>query len=164
MNASKSTHMIFTTWNVAETQIVIDNESILITNKMTLKTRVTVNRKQTVPYLQKINWLLSYKSALTLNSKILLYKVAAILISIYGIQLLGCAKKYNFDIIQRSQNKVLREVAATPWCISETLHKELRIKYVRDYTLNSMPNHNSRQQQHPKKLVIKLINTEDNTR
>ena len=72
MNASKSTHMIFTTWNVAKTQIVINNESIPITNKMTLKARVTVNRKQMVPNLQKINWLLSYKSALTLNNKILL--------------------------------------------------------------------------------------------
>ena len=36
MNASKSTHMLFTTWNVAKTQIVINNESIPITNKMTL--------------------------------------------------------------------------------------------------------------------------------
>ena len=31
-------------------------------------------------------------------------------------------------------------------------------------TLNSMPKHNSRQQQHPNKLVIKLLNTEDSTR
>ena len=51
---------------------------------MTLKARVTVNRKQMVSNLQKINSLLSYKSALTLNNKILLYKVAAIPISIYG--------------------------------------------------------------------------------
>ena len=62
MNASKSTHMNFTTWNVAKTQIVINSEMILTTNnvsylgmhldrRMTLKGHVTANRKQMDPKL-----------------------------------------------------------------------------------------------------------------
>ena len=62
MNASKSTHMNFTTWNIAETQIVINSEMILTTNdvsylgmhldrRMTLKAHVTANIKRMDPKL-----------------------------------------------------------------------------------------------------------------
>ena len=62
MNASKSTHMNFTTWNIAKTKIVINSEMILTTNnvsclgmhldrRITLKAHVTANIKRMDPKL-----------------------------------------------------------------------------------------------------------------
>ena len=72
----------------------------------------------------------------------------------------GCAKKSNVDIILRSQNKALRNIAAAPSYVSnETLHKDLNIKYVRDYIKQYSKTHNNRLQQHQ---ANKLLNTENN--
>ena len=74
----------------------------------------------------------------------------------------GCAKKSNVDIILRSQNKAHRNIGATPWYANnETLHKDLHIKYVRDYIKQYAKTHNNRLQQRLN-LANKLLNTENN--
>ena len=79
------------------------------------------------------------------------------------IQLRQCAKKYNVDIIHRSQNKALREVAGTPWYISnETLHKELPVKYVYNY-IKQYAKIRKQTTEAPQQ-TNKLHNTEGNTR
>ena len=79
------------------------------------------------------------------------------------IQLWECAKKYNVDIIHRSQNKALREVAGTPWYISnETLHKELPVKYVHNYIKQYAKI--QKQTTAAPQQTNKLLNTEGNTR
>jgi hypothetical protein len=40
----------------------------------------------------------------------------------YGIQLWGCTKQSNADIIQRFQNKVLRNIVNAPWYIRNADH------------------------------------------
>ena len=92
----------------------------------------------------------------------LLCKVAVIHICIYGIQLWECAKKYNVDIIHRSQNKAPREVG-NPWYISnETLHKELPVKYVHNYI--KQYDKIQKQTTAVPQQTNKLLNTEGNTR
>ena len=51
----------------------------------------------------------------------------------YGIQLWGCAKPSDTQIIQRIQSKTLRIVFNAPWYVSiKTLHKDSRIPFVED--------------------------------
>ena len=46
----------------------------------------------------------------------------------YGIQLWGRTKQSNIDIIQRFQNKVLRNMVNAPWYIrNNDLHKDLKV-------------------------------------
>lgn len=54
-----------------------------------------------------MNWLLRYKSALTLGNKLQLYKIVMMPIWAYGIRQYGYAKQSNIDIIRSSQSKEL---------------------------------------------------------
>ena len=89
MNVSKLTPIIFTIRHVANAQIIINNESIPTINnvkylgmhldiRMAWKAHSTAKRKQIDLKLRKMNWLVGYKSPLTLNNKMLLYKVVII--------------------------------------------------------------------------------------
>ncbi|KAK2578298.1 hypothetical protein KPH14_011920 [Odynerus spinipes] len=172
MNASKSTYVIFTTRRVTNTYVTIDNEIIPtadeakylgmhLDKKLTWKAHLTAKRKQIDLKLRKLYWLLGYKSPLSLHNKLLLYKTAIIPIWTYGIQLWGCAKKSNIDIIQRSHNKALRTITAAPWFVSNaTLHNDLRIGYVNDYVKQYANSHCKRLQQHTNRLTTNLLNTE----
>lgn len=49
----------------------------------------------------------------------------------YNIQLWGCTKRSNINIIQPFQNKLLRNIEGAPWYIrNDELHKDLKMKYV----------------------------------
>lgn len=49
------------------------------------------------------------------------------------MQLWGCAKKSNINIIQRCQNKILRGIVNAPWYIRDKdLHRDLGIPIVED--------------------------------
>ena len=51
----------------------------------------------------------------------------------YGIQLWGCASASNIEIIQRFQNKVLRNIVNAPWYIRNSdLHRDLGVEMVAD--------------------------------
>jgi hypothetical protein len=57
---------------------------------------------------RKMYWLLGRRSELSMYNKLFLYKQVLRSVWTYGVQLWGCARKCNIDIIQRYQNKVLR--------------------------------------------------------
>jgi len=47
------------------------------------------------------------------------------------LQLWGCTKQSNIDIIQRFQNKVLRSIVDAPWYIrNANLHRDLQMEMV----------------------------------
>jgi hypothetical protein len=61
----------------------------------------------------------------------MLYKQILKHVWTYGIQLWGCTKQSNIDIIQRFQNKVLRNIVDVRWYIRNTdLHRDLRMDMV----------------------------------
>lgn len=96
----------------------------------TWKHHLTAKRKQADLKVKKLYSILGRKSRLNLHNKFLLYRVAIIRIWSYGIQVRGCAKKLNIDIIQ---NKALRTITSAPWYVNnETIHKNLRVKYIRE--------------------------------
>jgi hypothetical protein len=101
------------------TQLPVKNEvkclGLILDQKLTWRPHITA--KKTPINLQlrlQMNWLIGRKSKLTIENNLLLYK--AIIKSIWskGIQLWGCAKPSNTQIIQRVQSKIRRMVFNAP--------------------------------------------------
>jgi len=61
-----------------------------------------------------VYWLVGRRSALSIQNKLMLYTQILKPVWTYGIQLWGCTKQSNTDIIQRFQNKVLRNIVGAP--------------------------------------------------
>lgn len=72
-------------------------------------------------------------STLSLHNKILVYKRIFKPVWTYGIQLWGCTRQSNINIIQRFQNKVLRNIADVPCYVrNKDLHRDLGVETVND--------------------------------
>ncbi|PNF24647.1 hypothetical protein B7P43_G18252 [Cryptotermes secundus] len=105
------------------------------------------------------------RSKLSLENKILIYKTVIIPIWTYGIELWGCACKSNTNIIQRSQSKILRMLVDAPWYVSnETLHKDLKLKFVKDIILDRSRQHMSKIETHENELLQPLREPTNNRR
>jgi hypothetical protein len=66
------------------------------------------------------------RSALSIHNKLMLYKQILKPVWTYG-----CTKQSNIDIIQRSQNKILRNIVDAPWYIRNAdRHKDLQMEMV----------------------------------
>jgi hypothetical protein len=64
-------------------------------------------------------------------NKLMLYKQILKPVWAYGIQLWGCTKQSNTDIIHRFQNKVLRNIFDAPWYIRNAdPHRDLQMEMV----------------------------------
>jgi hypothetical protein len=76
-------------------------------------------------------WLIGRNSSLSIHNKLLLYKQILKPFWTYGIQLWGCTKQSNVDIIQRFQNKVLRNIVKAPWYVrNNDLHGDPEVDVV----------------------------------
>lgn len=126
--------------------------------RLTWKKHITSKRKELDLKLQKYSWLLGRRSPLSLSNKILLYKTCLIPIWSYGIQLWGCARTSNIEIIQRFQDETLRLVVKAEWfIINRTLNTDLKIPWVKDVIHASAQRYLSRLRVHPSPLVTHLI-------
>ena len=76
-----------------------------------------------------MNWLSGRRSALSMHNKQMLYKQILKPVWTYGIQLWGCTKQSNIDIIQRFKNKVPRNIVDAPWYIrNANLRRDLQME------------------------------------
>jgi hypothetical protein len=99
--------------------------------KLRWKAHVKKKREELGLKYKKMYWITRRRSALSIHNKLMLYKQILKLVRTYGIQLWGCTKQSNIDIIQRFQNKVLRNIAGAPWYIRNTdLHRDLQMEMV----------------------------------
>jgi hypothetical protein len=98
-----------------------------------LRWKVHVKRKREelgIKYRQ-MYWLLGTRSTLPLRNKLVLYTQILKPVWTYGIQLWGCATQSTTSVIQRFQNKVLRDIVNAPWYIRNTdLHRDLNMEMV----------------------------------
>ena len=79
----------------------------------------------------KLNRLIGRRSHLSVYNKLLIYKQVLKPVWSYGIQLWGCTRKSDIEIIQRFKNKVLRGIVNCPWYIRmPDLHRDLGVEYV----------------------------------
>jgi len=78
----------------------------------------------------------------------------------YGVQLWGCTHRSNRDIIQRTQNKVLRIITnAYRFVTNEEIHKDLKIKKVEEITREFALKHEMRLLAHPNVEATQLLET-----
>jgi hypothetical protein len=104
--------------------------------------------------LREMSWFMNRISKLSLKNKLLLYKSIIKPIWTYGVQLWGCTKPSNTQIIQRLQSKVLRTISSAPWYVSNLrLHIDLQVPYVTDEIRRLSLLYNQRLQGHNSKLI-----------
>ena len=126
LNETKSVHIDFTNKRITYKPVYINKQRIPHANTakylgMTLDTKLRWNahvkkkRDELGFKYKKMDYLIGRHSSLSINNKLLLYKQVLKPVWTYGIQLWGCTKPSNVNIIQRFQNKVLREIVNAPW-------------------------------------------------
>ena len=80
---------------------------------------------------KKMYWLIGKNASLSLHNKLLFYKQILKPIWTYDIQIWGCTKQRNIDIIQRFQNKVIRNMVNALWNIRNNDHdRDLQVNVV----------------------------------
>jgi len=115
----------------------------------------------TGPKIQKMYWLIGRNSSLSLHNKLIIYKQILKPVWTYGIQLWGCTKQSNINIIQRFQNKVLRHMVNAPWYArNNDLHRDLQVDVVTSEIQRFAQKHEGRLHHHKNTEAIQLL---DNT-
>lgn len=168
VNESKSVHMTFTTRTTSCPPVAMNNQllpqddkvrylGIHLDRKLNWKHHITTKRIQLKLKYNKMFWLLGPKSKLSIENKIILYKMVLKPVWTYGIELWGCAKPSNINIIQRFQSKTLRSMLGAPFYVSnKTIHDDLNIQFVIDVIKNRPLNYQKRIQNHENPLVQDL--------
>ena len=79
-----------------------------------------------------------------------------------GHTTVGCTKQSNTDIIQRFQNKVLRNVVDAPWYIRNAdLYRELRMEMVTNETGKFLKKHEESLLRHVNFEAIQLLDNSE---
>ena len=143
INENKSSHIIFTLRKQSCPQVSINNIPIpnkdsvryldmILDRRMTWKRRIVDKSKQLKLKFKKFYWLFGRFSNLSVQNKIMLYKVTLKHVWSYGIQLWGTASNFNIEILQRFQSKTLRSLIDASWYatnIATFRYLQLKKKY-----------------------------------
>jgi len=123
------------------------------------------SRKQLDRKTREICWLIGKHSPLSLENKLLIYKIVLKPVWTYGIELWGCATKSNVAVIQRYQSKLLRTITNAPWYVSnQTTHSDLHIQHVRTVFRERTATHHTTLDSHPNPLMEPLVHPPNNRR
>lgn len=171
LNESKSVHVDFTNKRINYKPIFINDKQIPYANtakylgmtldsKLRWKAHVKKKREELGLKYRKMHWLIGRKSELSIYNKLLLYKQIIKPIWTYGIQLWGCTKKSNINIIQQFQNKVLRSIVNAPWYIrNDDLHRDLQVEHVTTVVQKFAESHKQRLLHHVNEEAVQLLDT-----
>jgi hypothetical protein len=114
-------------------------------------------RKQLGLSPTKIYWLLGRKSKLSINNKLLIYKVILKPIWTYGIQFWGTTTNSNIAILEHFQSQVLRLIVDAPWYVSNSIIlNDLQVPTVKEEISRFSSYYNVRISVHPNELIASL--------
>lgn len=176
LNESKSVHVDFTNKSAQNIPIRINDTQIPIANtakylgihldaRLRWKVHVKKKREELGLRYKKMYWLLGRNSKLSMYNKLLLYKQILKPVWMYGAQLWGCASKSNILVIQRFQNKVLRNIVDAPWYIRNSdIHRDLNVDTVDQAISIAARSHEQRLLHHVNVEAIQLLDNADITR
>jgi hypothetical protein len=103
-------------------------------------------------------WLLGRRSTLSLRNKLVLYTQILKPVWTYGIELWRCAAQITILVIQRFQNKVLRDIVNALWYITNTdLHRDLNMEMDTATIRRFARKHEARLHQHVNVEEIQLL-------
>lgn len=175
-NETKSTHVTFTMKKDTCPPVTLNNHPLPqeteakylgmhLDRRLTWKKHIFTKRKQLGLKLTKMYWLIGRQSKLTLENKVLLYKTILKPIWTYGIQLWGTASNSNIEILQRFQNKVLRNIVNAPWYVPNwVIQSDLKMVSVRDEIKTYSQKYANRLSAHPNELAVNLLNIQNDVR
>jgi len=104
-------------------------------------------------------------SQLSLENKLLVYKVILKPVWTYGIQLWGTASNSDLEILERFQSKVLRIITDVPWYMPNTIIKhDLKIPTVKQEARKYSANYRKWLDAHPNNLANTLFQEQLGTR
>jgi hypothetical protein len=102
-------------------------------------------------------WLLGRKSKLSINNKLLTYKVILKPLWTYAIQPWGTKSNSNIEILERFQSKVLRLIVDAPWYVSNSvIRKDLQIPTVKEEISQFSSHYDVRVSVNPNELIASL--------
>lgn len=174
LNESKSVHINFTNKKISSIPaITLNGVTVPYANtakylgmtldaKLRWKVHVKKKRNELDSKYREIYWLLERGSKVSTQNKILIYNQILKPVWTYGIQLWGCAKTSNINIIQTWQNKVLRNIVNAPWYVrNNDLHRDLGIAKINSEIKKHAAKHELRLQQHTNVEATKLLDREN---
>lgn len=176
LNESKSVHINFTNKKIEYIPVNLNNKLIPYSNtakylgitldaKLRWKAHVKKKREELGIKYRKMYWLIGRNSTLSLHNKLLLYKQILKPVWTYGIQLWGCTKQTNIKIIQRFQNKVLRNIVNAPWyCRNSDILRDLDMETVANTIKRFAKSHEERLHQHVNIEALQLLDNTELTR
>jgi hypothetical protein len=141
LNEDKSTHVNFTNRRCHRIPIIMNGKTIphsqtakylgmTLDAKLRWKVQIKKKREELGLKYKQMYWLMGRRSALSTHNKLMLYKQILKPVWTYGIQLWGCTKPSNTAIIQRFQNKVLRNIVDAP-CYVRKADLHINVKWKR---------------------------------
>lgn len=173
LNEQKSVHVNFTNQNMINPPSLVingtlapheNNAKYLGINsdvKLRWKHHIKKKREELDLRYKKYYWLLGRKSQLSIHNKILVYKQIFKPVWLYGSQLWGCSKDSNIEIIQKFQNKVLRNIVNAPWYTrNKDIHRDLNIPLVVDEIKKMAAKHEERLHHHPNAEALQLLDNQ----
>jgi hypothetical protein len=138
---------------------------IHLDRRLTWREHITTKRKQLDLKLRNLYWIIGRKSQLSLENKLLVYKVILKPVRTYGIQLWGTASNSNLEILERFQSKVLRIITDAPQYVPNTIIKrELQIPTVKQEARRYSANCRKRLDTDPNNLANTLFKDQFGTR
>jgi hypothetical protein len=175
-NEAKSVQVTFTLNKMTCLPVTLNNEhlpqadevrylGIHLDRRHTWRKHVTTKRKQLDLKLRNLYWLIGRKSQLSLENKLLVYKVILKPVWTYGIQLWGTAWNSNLEILERFQSKVLRIITDAPWYVpNSVIKRDLQITTVKQEARKYSTNYQKRLDAHPNNLANALLQEQLGTR
>lgn len=169
VNATKSAHITFSLRKEATPTINLNRIpipqvdcvkylGIHMDKRLTWGAHVKAKRNQLNLKTKKMYWLLGYKSELSTENKLLLYKALLKPIWTYGLELWGSASNSNVEIIQRYQSKTLRMIMKAPWYITnKNIHSDVNMKTVAEEIKSRSSKYLARLHNHVNVLAITLL-------
>ncbi|CAD6229611.1 GSCOCG00012115001-RA-CDS [Cotesia congregata] len=132
--------------------------------RLTWAKHIKTKRKE-MELKTRLYWLLGKKSKLSLNNKLNIYKIILKPIWTYGIQLWGTASNSNLEILQRFQNKTIRNIVNAPWYVSNAIiSRDLSIPTIKEEIMRLSVKYEGRLENHPNPIATELLNKETTRR
>ena len=128
-------------------------------SKMNWTKHISSKCKQLKIQKSKMYWLISRKSKLSIENKILLYQAILKPIWTYGIQLWGTTCATNLKKIQTFQSSTLRCIMNAPWYVrNHAIHHDLQTDTVQTVINKYSTKYQLRLQNHPNSFAANLLN------
>ena len=155
-------------WNIFRHVLKADEVKYLgihLDRRLTWRTHITTKWKQLDLKLRNQYWIIGPKSQLSLENKLLVYKVILEPVWTYGIQPWGTASNSNLEILEQFQSKVLRIITqATRYVANIIIKRDLQIPTVKQEAWKYGANYWKRLDTHPNNLANTLFQEQFATR